>query len=199
MEHLIEWIQTWGYVAVLFGAVVEGESVILTACVMAYLGYLSFPKVVMIAFMGTLIGDQVMYYVGRRYGQRILNTFPKMRPPAEKAFKLLHKWDTWFILSFRFIYGIRTISPIVIGSSGVPPRRFIPLNFLASIIWTGVSCTGGYLLGSIIDAIDFKLVEKYIVLFSALLLALLIGLGYFAWKKLHVPDDHVVKVKEEEH
>lgn len=195
MEHLIEWIQTWGYVAVLLGAVVEGESVILTACVMAYLGYLSFSKVVMTAFLGTLIGDQIMYYIGRRYGQKILDTFPKMRIPAEKAFKLLHKWDIWFILSFRFIYGIRTISPIVIGSSGVTPSRFIPLNFVAAVVWTGISCGGGYLLGSIIGALDFKLVEKYIVLFSVLLLVALVSGGYFAWKKLHSHDD---VVKEEE-
>lgn len=196
MEHLIEWIQTWGYVAVLFGAVVEGESVILTACVMAYLGYLSFPKVVMTAFLGTLLGDQIMYYIGRRYGQRILETFPKMRAPAEKAFKLLHKWDIWFILSFRFIYGIRTISPIVIGSSGVTPARFIPLNFVAAVIWTVISCTGGYLLGGIIDAIDFKLIEKYLVLFSVVLLVLLVGLGYFAWKKLHQHDSPTIKEEE---
>lgn len=196
MEHLIEWIQTWGYVAVLLGAMIEGESVILTACVMAYLGYLSLPKVVIIAFLGTLIADQVLYYVGRCYGQRILDTFPKMRVPAEKAFKLLHKWDIWFILSFRFIYGIRIISPVVIGSSGVTPSRFIPLNFVAAIIWTAISCTGGYLLGGLIDAIDFKLIEKYLVLFSILLLMLLVGLGYFAWKKLQSHDDHAVKNEE---
>lgn len=183
MENLIEWIQTWGYLAVLIGAMVEGESVILTACVMAYLGYLSIIKVVVIAFLGTLIADQTLYYVGRHYGERILDYFPKMRPPAEKAFMLLHKWDLWFILSFRFIYGIRIISPVIIGSSGIPPSRFIPLNFLAAIMWTTISCTGGYLLGSVIEAIDFQLIEKYLALFSILLLILLASIGYFAWKK----------------
>ena len=184
MEHLIEWIQTWGYVAVLFGAMIEGESVILTACVMAYLGYLSFTKVVIIAFLGTLITDQIMYYVGRYYGDRIIEYFPKMRAPADKAFTLLHKWDLWFILSFRFIYGVRTISPVIIGSSGIPPTRFIPLNFIAAVVWTAISCTGGYLLGSIVESIDFKLIEKYLFLFSMLLLTGLGAIGYFAWKKL---------------
>lgn len=184
MEHLIEWIQTWGYVAVLIGAMVEGESVILTACVMAYLGYLSFTKVVIIAFLGTLIADQVMYYVGRHYGDRILEYFPKMRAPANKAFILLHKWDIWFILSFRFIYGIRMISPVIIGSSGISPARFIPLNLAAAIVWTAISCAGGYLLGSVVESIDFKLIEKYIALFSVLLLISLGGIGYYAWKKL---------------
>lgn len=183
MEHLIEWIQNWGYIVVLLGAMIEGESIILTACVMAYLGYLSFVKVVGIAFVGTLVADQTLYYVGRAYGEKILNFFPKMRPPAEKAFQLLHKWDIWFILSFRFIYGIRIISPVIIGTSHVQPARFIPLNFLAAIVWTAISCTGGYFLGSVINAIDFKLIEKYLLLFSLLLLFILGMAAYIAWKK----------------
>ena len=138
MEHVIEFIQNWGYLAVLFGAIIEGESIILTACYLAYKGVLEFPKVVTIAFFGTLFADQTLYMIGRHYGTKIIKKRPHWQAPADKAFRLLHKWDIWFILSFRFIYGIRAISPIVIGSSGVLPRRFIPLNFLAAVIWTGI-------------------------------------------------------------
>ena len=114
------------------------------------------------------------------------NAFPNAYAllAANKAFILLHKWDIWFILSFRFIYGIRMISPVIIGSSGISPARFIPLNLAAAIVWTAISCAGGYLLGSVIESIDFKLIEKYIALFSVLLLISLGGLGYYAWKKL---------------
>ncbi len=189
MEYFIEIVKEWGYLAVLLGSMVEGESVILTACVMAYMGYLSIAKIVAIAFMGTLIADQGLYYVGRIYGHRIIERFPKLKAPSEKAFQLLHKWDIWFILSFRFIYGIRIVSPIVIGMSGVTPRRFIPLNFMAALVWTSISCTGGYLLGGVIEAIEFAVVEKYIFLISAGLLAILVTGGYFAWRKLHAPSD----------
>lgn len=188
MENFIEIVKDWGYIAVLFGAMIEGESVILTACVMAYLGYLSIAKIVAIAFMGTLVADQGLYYVGRFYGERILERFPKLKTPSEKAFLLLHRWDIWYILSFRFIYGIRIVSPIVIGSAGITPQRFIPLNFISAVVWTSVSCTGGYLLGKVIDAVEFSVIEHYIFLFSAGLLTLVIGIGYLGWKKLHTID-----------
>ncbi|WP_051908834.1 DedA family protein [Candidatus Odyssella acanthamoebae] len=188
MEHFIEIVKEWGYLAVLLGSMIEGESVILTACVMAYMGYLSIAKIVAIAFLGTLVADQGLYYVGRLYGHRILERFPKLKAPSEKAFRLLKRWDIWYILSFRFIYGIRIISPVVIGAGGISPQRFIPLNFISALVWTSVSCTGGYLLGKVIDAIDFSLVEHYIFLVSAGLLALVIGIGYFGWKKLHSTD-----------
>lgn len=185
MDHLLELLKTWGYIVVLLGSMVEGESIILTACVAAYFGYMSMPKIVVIAFLGTLIADQSLYFIGRRYGHRILNRYPKLKTPAHRAFTLLHRWDFWFILSFRFIYGIRTISPIIIGTAGIPPRRFIPLNFLAAVIWTAASCSLGYVLGGIIESIDFHIVERYLLIISLTLLAILITIGYIGWRKLH--------------
>ena len=64
VEVFIEFIKSWGYIVVLLGSMVEGESIILTACVMAYMGYLSIAKIVLIAFLGTLIADQSLYYLG---------------------------------------------------------------------------------------------------------------------------------------
>jgi membrane protein DedA with SNARE-associated domain len=193
VEHFIDIVKEWGYLAVLLGSMIEGESVILTACVMAYMGYLSIAKIVVIAFIGTLLADQGLYYVGRLYGHRILERFPKLKASSEKAFRLLNQWDIWYILSFRFIYGIRIISPVVIGAGGIPPRRFIPLNFISAVVWTSVSCTGGYLLGKVIDAIDFSDVEHYIFLGSAGLLALVLGIGYFGWRKLNNNQDNSPK------
>jgi len=150
MDYLIEIIQKWGYVAVFLGSLVEGESVILVACFMAQLGYLSLIKIMIIAFCGTLFADQALYYVGRYYGQAIIQRFHRLHAPANRAFKLLHDWDFWFIISFRFIWGIRTISPVVIGSSGISPQRYTPLNLAAAIIWTLISCIGGYMVSGII-------------------------------------------------
>ena len=44
MEHLIQWVKDWGYLAVFLGSMVEGESIILAASSMAYLGHLSLYK-----------------------------------------------------------------------------------------------------------------------------------------------------------
>ena len=187
VDYLLSLIKEWGYIIVLFGSMIEGESIILAACVAAYFGYLSMPKIVIISFLGTLFADQGLYFVGRKYGQAMLDKFPKLKPAASRAFILLHKWDLWFILTFRFIYGIRTISPIIIGSSGITPRRFIPLNFFAAVIWTALSCSLGYMLGGILASIDYRIIEHYLLFVSLSLLAILITIGYMGWKKLSVP------------
>ncbi len=175
MDYLIEIIKEWGYLAVFLGSLVEGESVILVACFMAHLGYLSLMKIMFIAFCGTLFADQALYYVGRYYGQAIIQKYHRLHAPANRAFKLLHSWDIWFILSFRFIWGIRTISPIVIGSSGISPRRYTPLNFAAAVVWTLISCIGGYMLSGVIEDIGLHLIKRYFGFFTFGIVLLIVG------------------------
>lgn len=140
-------IQDWGYLAVFLGSLVEGESVILTAGFLASQGYLSLLKIILISFTGTVIADQLLFFVGQHFGLRIIQRFPKLEEPSQRAFELLHKYDTAFILSFRFIYGIRTISPVIIGAAGVGFRRYAILNVIAAAIWSVLSCSAGYFFG----------------------------------------------------
>src|SRR5262249_34132271 len=94
---------------------------------------------------------------------------------TKRVFYHLHRHSTLFIMGFRFIYGIRTISPIVIGAAGVGIKRFIFLNIIAAFVWANISCWGGYLLRFFFsDAIESMIkhienIQKYAV----------IGLGTF--------------------
>ncbi len=175
-----EFIENWGYIAVFLGSLVEGESVIFMAGFLAHEGYLSLSKIIIVSFLGTLLADQALYYVGRHYGNHILDRFPSFKVRAERAFQLLRRYDTLFILSFRFIYGIRIISPVIIGSSGVGVKRFMILNFLAALIWSVGSCVIAYYFAHLI-------MDEAHLLPRILLGILLIGggLGYliFRWHK----------------
>ena len=164
---------------------VEGESVILTASFLAYQGYLSITKIMIIAFFGTLFADQALYQVGYHYGPSFLERFPKVKNRSERAFALLHKWDVWYILVFRFIYGIRIISPIVIGTARVSPLRFIPLNFIAALIWTIISCGIGYLLGDAIERViqNFHIIQKYIFFILIGIIVLIVSIFALIKKK----------------
>lgn len=133
----------------------EGESVIFIAGFFAHEGILSLPKLILVSFLGTFVSDQAFYYVGRHYGNHVIDRFPSLRPRADKAFGLLKRYDVIFILSFRFIYGIRTISPLIIGSSGVGIKKFTILNFIAAIIWSVGSCLAAYYFADLImDKMD---------------------------------------------
>lgn len=149
-DILQNFISHYGYIIVFFASIIEGESVILTASILASQGKLDIHKVALITFLGTLFADQGMYFVGRNFGPKIFNKFPTLKEKSKKLMTFLQKHNTIFILSFRFIYGIRILSPFVIGMSEVNPKKFMILNLIAAFIWTAVSCAAGYYLGEII-------------------------------------------------
>jgi membrane protein DedA with SNARE-associated domain len=144
-------VSEYGYWAVFLGSLIEGESIILVASVLAAMGILSIYKVALIAFGGTLVADQGLYILGYYYGQKVLDrirkSFPRMSPYLDKAHKMINRYDTIYILVFRFIYGIRIISPIVIGSHRVSFKKFSFLNIVSAALWAVVSCALGYSLG----------------------------------------------------
>lgn len=140
-----------GYLIVFICSMIEGETIVLAASALAAIGYFSISKIVIIAFSSTLLVDQLLYFWGhslyKKPGVSLSERFPKLYKKSKKAVILLKKYDVWFILMFRFIYGIRAISPVVIGLCGSQPKRFIPLNFLSALMWVSISCSAGYWLG----------------------------------------------------
>jgi membrane protein DedA with SNARE-associated domain len=152
IEHFIE---NYGYWAVLLGAMIEGESVILTASALAGMGRMSIGMIALITFWGTLIADQGIFILGRIKGPRLLHRlqhrWPNTTPHIHKALSFLKRNETIYIMSFRFIYGIRILSPFVLGTQGVSFSRFAALNAVSALLWTGVSCAAGYALGSLAE------------------------------------------------
>lgn len=175
-----EFIQHWGYISVFLGSMIEGESIIFAAGLLAREGYLSIYKVTLIAFVGTLVADQGLYFVGHYYGKAFLEKFPSTQAKAERAFRLLHRYNNLFILSFRFIYGIRILSPLVIGASGIPIKRFVILNFIAAVIWSVSSCVAAYYLAQLL--IDYWHLASKIIL-GLVIFGLGVVYGIHLWKK----------------
>lgn len=125
MESLIE---NFGYLAILIGTFLEGETILVIGGFTAHQGYLALPWVILAAFAGSLCGDQLFFFLGRRHSRFILNRRPSWKARMDKAQKLMDRFQTPLILVFRFLYGLRTVMPFMIGMSRVPTYQFIALN-----------------------------------------------------------------------
>ena len=68
-------LATYGNLAVAVGTFLEGETILLMAGFAAHCGYLDLSKVILVAW-GGLLGDQFYFFLGQRYGDRILARFP---------------------------------------------------------------------------------------------------------------------------
>lgn len=176
MEELL---QAYGYPALFIAMLLEGESFALLAGVLAQRGLMDLPVVMAIAFAGTLISDQVMYYVGRMWGPRLVGRFPRLKPGMDRAAVLLRRYDIAYILLFRWLWGLRTVSPPVIGMAGVPPGKYLFWNIISVGIWAVLFPLLGYWFGRAIELFlaDLKQAETFLFAAAGLLL-----LGVWVWR-----------------
>ncbi|MDL1866125.1 DedA family protein [Betaproteobacteria bacterium PRO4] len=140
-------IQSYGYLAVAVGTFLEGESVLLTAGAAAFHGYLWMPAIILIATLSGFLGDQISFYAGRKYGNRLLARFPALQLRATRVSALLERHNVSFILAVRFMYGLRVAGPMVMGMSNIHWSRFLILNLTGAVIWAITIASIGYGLG----------------------------------------------------
>ncbi len=150
-------IAEYGYLAVLLGCFVEGETTLVLGAIAAKLGFLDIGLVILWGMTGTFLGDNLFFFLGRGYGEKLLRRWATWRRRARVARKLLKQYDAWFILGFRFIYGIRSICPFVFGMSGVPPRRFMALDLAAAAAWAAAVGGAAFALGSAVEQFIIRL------------------------------------------
>jgi membrane protein DedA with SNARE-associated domain len=145
-------LSRYGYAAVLIGCLIEGETIVLMGGFSAHHGYLNVFGVVVCAFVGSLAGDQLAYFLGKTYGERVLARRPKWRPAVNRMSRRLEEHGTFLLLTFRFLYGLRNAVPFAAGLSGIPMRRFLPLNIVGAAVWAPVFVTLGYAFGQAVEA-----------------------------------------------
>lgn len=163
LETLIE---HYGYPALLIGAFLEGETILVIAGFAAHRGYLALSWVILIAFLGSVSGDQLWFHVGRRNGRGFLAARPRWTKRAEQLQVVLSRHEVWIVVGFRFLYGFRNITPLVLGASGYRPIRFAVLNIIGAALWSVVVATAGYFCGQAMELLieDVKHYELYVLL-----------------------------------
>lgn len=165
MIDLESLVSTYGYLALLVGTFLEGETILVIAGFLAHRGYLELPWVIAIGFLGTFSGDQLYFWLGRTKGANFLMRRPSYRVRVEKAQNLLEKYQKIIILGFRFLYGLRAVTPFAIGLSKSDAKEFIVLNATGAIVWAMIVGSGGYLFGNALEIIigDIKHYELEIL------------------------------------
>ncbi|EBU7766191.1 DedA family protein [Salmonella enterica subsp. enterica serovar Rovaniemi] len=143
-------ITHYGYAALVIGSMAEGETVTLLGGVAAHQGLLKFPLVAAAVALGGMMGDQLLYLLGRCYGGKILRRFPRYHTKIRRAQKMIQRHPYLFVIGTRFMYGFRVVGPLLIGTSRLPPKIFLPLNIVGALIWALLFTTLGYLGGEVI-------------------------------------------------
>ena len=173
-------IGRYGYLAILIGTFLEGETILVLGGLAAHRGLLWLPGVMACAFAGSLASDQLFFFLGRRHGERFVARRPRLRAGLQRVRGLVERHDTLLILSFRFLYGLRNVTPLAIGMSRVPAWRFALLNVVGAAAWSIAVALLGWFVGAAAQQLIGHL-ERDEWRVAAAILA--VGLALWAWRR----------------
>jgi membrane protein DedA with SNARE-associated domain len=174
LEYLVG---SYGYLGILLGTFIEGETILIIGGFVAHLGFLKLPYVMITAFIGSFLGDQFFFILGRLKGPVLLSRFVKLQKRVDKIHVFLERHKDLIMTGFRFIYGIRILTPIVLGMNHkITAKRFFIFNAIGAFVWSVVVSLGGYLFGEALHLImkDIKHYEIKIIIG-------LVAIGLLAW------------------
>ena len=128
-----------------------GDSLLFVVGAMAGAELLSLPWVLGLLTAAAILGDQCNYFIGRHFGQRLLNANTRWfnRQAYDQAHAFYERYGSITIVLARFLPFIRTFAPFVAGVADMDRRRFTLFNFLGAFIWVWGICIAGYMFGHI--------------------------------------------------
>ena len=140
MEQIVDIFHDWGHLAypvIFIWTFFEGETVVIFGGYAAFYDVLDPYWLFVSAWIGSFCGDQAWYFLGRHSGPKLLKRYPKFKSGVFHVSELMRRYGIWFILSFRFIYGVRNVSSIAIGMIHYSWTKFAIINFIAAGVWAG--------------------------------------------------------------
>jgi membrane-associated protein len=197
VEKIVNWVEpafiSAGYLiiaagvlcerSILVGLVVPGDLILALGGVYSAQHRMDLVAVIVVGVLAAIAGESIGYWLGRRYGRRLLRRIPLLRrledrlTDAEAHFKK-HGGKTVFL--GRYATAIGAFVPFTAGMGKMPYRRFLAFDIPAITIWATAISIFGYFFGR-----NLRFVDKVLSRFGYFVAA--IALGYFVgrslWKK----------------
>jgi membrane protein DedA with SNARE-associated domain len=196
--EITHYIEHYGYLAVALGILLEdfglptpGEMLLITGAISASTGALNVYLLLLLAWIGAVIGDNIGYGIGHfgghhlmvRYGGRIGITRDRLKQ-VEAFFE---HYGGWVIVFARFVVILRQFNGIVAGTLGMHWLHFLALNALGAALWVGFWGILAYWLGKGVMVYVHEL-HKITPLMGALaVIFLAAGAVYLWWRFARKP------------
>jgi membrane protein DedA with SNARE-associated domain len=182
---VLDLFSTYGYFVIVAGVLLEnagipapGHTVVLAGAFLAYLGRLSIWWVAVCACGAAIVGDNIGFWIGHRYGRGLVERHKRLRKRAPKARRFFDEHGAKTVVIGRFFAGLQTMVALMAGISHMKWRTFLAWNVIGAIAWAAALSAVGYIAGGSIHAID-----SYLGVFGLIVLgvAAIVG-GFLLWR-----------------
>jgi membrane-associated protein len=151
---------------VMVGLFLPGDTLLISAGVLAATGKLSVASVMIVVAVAAIIGDNVGYQIGKTLGPRLFRKKDGIifrKEYIDRAEKFYEKYGAKAMLVEHFIPIVRSFAPVTAGASRMNRGLFIICNAIGDIAWAVSFTLFGYFIGSRIPGVD-KYIEPALVL-----------------------------------
>ncbi len=159
------------------GIPIPSAPVLLAAGTMSTAHKLHIAFVLPTVLLACLLSDSLWFFLGRRYGTRIVNVLCKLSFEAASCVNRtqgsLGRRGATTMLYAKFIPGLSTMAAPLAGQSGLRYRSFAVYDLAGSLIWASAWLFGGRFFGDLIDRSTrwFSLLARYAVPLVLLMVA----------------------------
>ncbi len=165
LQTLVDIFQSYGYAAVFlallacgFGLPIPEDITLLAGGVISGLEYTNVHTMFFVSMAGVLVGDGVMFTLGRVFGVRFLRLrwvshiiTPERYAQVQEKFE---KYGQWVIFVARFTPGLRSAVFVIAGVSGkVSYLKFFLIDGFAALISVPIWVYTGYYGANNLDAL----------------------------------------------
>jgi membrane protein DedA with SNARE-associated domain/rhodanese-related sulfurtransferase len=118
---------------------------------------LSFSRSLLFALSAMLLGDNVLFMLGRRTGWWLLGVLCRLSLNPEgcimKSADSFHRRGRVMLIFAKFLPGINTMAPPLAGSMNMPHAQFFALDFVGAAFYILTYLGGGYLFRDVLAKI----------------------------------------------
>lgn len=160
-----------------------GDSLLVTAAIISGTLGIAPWQVAVVASLAAIAGDQVGYWIGKRFGRRLFRDDARILTTArlDEAEAFFTRWGGLSLVLGRFVPVVRTYVPLAAGTAQMHYRRFLLFNLIGAISWACGLTAVGVLLGGI-PVIAHNIDALMIVIVVVSILPIVIG----ALRRRHV-------------
>ncbi|MGE0479280.1 MAG: DedA family protein [Phycisphaerae bacterium] len=149
-----------------------------------YPGEASWPGVLLVALCGIMSGDIILYSLGRRWGNDVINhkLVAWLLPPERFAVmkEKFHDHGTWMCFFGRFFMGIRAAMCLTAGATHFPFWRFLAADMAGATLSIPLFVVLGYAFATSLPTLQVYLRDVQVL--ALLAVAFAIGIVYLVYR-----------------
>jgi membrane protein DedA with SNARE-associated domain len=167
------------------GAPIPEDLLLLLGGFLSWAGYTNLYTTIVISIVGALVGDYLVFYIGRKWGSNVLN-HPRFRRwlTQRRLKKIHHHFENYggkTVFFARFFAGFRMAVYLVAGAIRMNAQKFVLTDMCGAVLSVPLVTLLGYFLSGKIDAILRTIHGARIIATLVLVLAILALIAYRKW------------------